>query len=175
MFLFNSEAWKWLIVDEIAADGKTAVKTDTGKAVVNIWGSATQLMTCLSFHKRHCALMHKHTHTHTRWGYKPPTVFNYVVKFYPNALVMLWRRKAAQSLGTDGTPYSEWRRKEDIPGGAGGRPRHHSHGGSIQYLVFLFLLSVAPLTKATENGDGLYRFLFFFSPMQIFLGTWYWN
>lgn len=62
MFLFNSEAWKWLIVDEIAADGKTAVKTDTGKAVVNIWGSATQLMTWHSFHKRHCALMHKHTH-----------------------------------------------------------------------------------------------------------------
>lgn len=96
-----------------------------------------------------------------RWGYKPPSVFNYAVKFYPNALVMLWRRKAAQSLGTDGAPYSGWRRKEDIPGGAGGRPRHHSHGGINSESCFSFPAFCCPSNQSDRKWRWPLTFFFF--------------
>lgn len=86
------------------------------------------------------AALHFDAQTHTRkmrWGYKPPTLFNYAVMFYPNVLVMLWSREAVRSLGTD-TPWSERRRKEDFPDSTRGRPRHRSQGADQFRTLFSF-------------------------------------
>lgn len=117
-------------------------------------GRVSPLMTWLSFHKHRCALIHKHTHTQKmRWGYKPPTLFNYAVKFYPNALVMLRSRKAAASSGTRMRSL-KWAKKE------GRHPWWHrgktasppSWGRSIQNLVFLFCFLLPPPNQKEEEA-----------------------
>lgn len=111
-----------------------------------------------------------HTHAHTRKmrrGYKPPTLFNYAVKFYPNALVMPWSREAAASLGTHDAPWSGRRRKEDVPGGTGGRPRHRPHGGDQFQTLFSFSAFCYPSNQRKRK----LRWLRPCFQMQLFLGT----
>lgn len=86
-----------------------------------------------------------------RRGYKPPTLVNYAVKFYPDALVMLWSREAAPSSGTHGVPeVGEGGRKMSLV--APGEDRVTALMGEINSEpCFPFLFSVTPLTK--EKGS----------------------
>lgn len=173
MFLFNSAARKQPIVDETAAEKDTRENRYQQRCHRHL-GRVSQLMTWLSFHKHHCALMPTNTHTYThtparkmRRGYKPPKRFNYAVKFYPNALVMLWSGEAAPSLGIHGAPWSGQRRKEGIPVGTRGRPRPRPSWGDQFRTLFSFSAFRYP---SNVRKRKLSWFLPCFQT-QLFLGT----
>lgn len=93
MFLFNSEVRNRLSADEIAAAAGKQV-AETPSPTFGEYDAINDLTLLPQASLRFDAQTHTHTHK-MRGGYKPPTLFNYAVKFYPNALVMLRSREAA--------------------------------------------------------------------------------